>query len=294
MVILYFVINKKNQALYDTYDEQFSVTSLYNKARDAAKFENIKKHIPMMDNVENIAKIINKTTNSNNSIKKLIPDVVKQTAIILSEESPRNQTIVQESKTYKITPEEKIELNKQISNLTEIPNAIELNVNNTLKILNSTIAEENIEYPDEDNLVEYSEECSQEESNYVGEVGANDQREIKTCANDSIRKQKQDCYGNMINNSGNINDIKFPICNNSNNEPVELNDDYDIDYLEYYRKHQMFVKSYLEDPVMRGYNVMEYNNVSPLFLNGKIPLDKKMKFPKPSGYTFDDAPTYIK
>lgn len=94
----------------------------------------------------------------------------------------------------------------------------------------------------------------------------------------------------MLKRSEKINNIKFPICDENDDK---INNDYDIDITELYRKQQLYVKSYLEDPIVRGYNLDSYENVAGLSSNtGLIKLDDKKINPKPMGYIFKTSPAY--
>lgn len=116
---------------------------------------------------------------------------------------------------------------------------------------------------------------------------------IEKCNNKSLDKQRLDAYKYLIQNK--IETSKFPICSNMNNNNIinknisseHIINDEEIDLLEYYRKHQYFVKSYLEDPVVRGYNMNQYDKSATLSEIGKLPLTNDFKNPKPYGYIFE-------
>jgi hypothetical protein len=91
-----------------------------------------------------------------------------------------------------------------------------------------------------------------------------------TCHNKSLLEQKRNEYYDIING------------------------DNDSDPTDYHRQYEYHVKSYLEDPIMRGYNINEYNHNASLDQIGKIKLSKDYKNPKPSGYIFDSSPIYEK
>ena len=56
-----------------------------------------------------------------------------------------------------------------------------------------------------------------------------------------------------------------------------------------YRNFQTFVKSHLEDPVLRGGNIGDYSEVSPIFQSGNISLIKDTKYPEPEGFVFNTS-----
>lgn len=73
---------------------------------------------------------------------------------------------------------------------------------------------------------------------------------------------------------------------------TNINDDYDLNITELYRKKQIYIKSYLEDQTVRGYNLDSYADTAPLLNTGLIKLDKEVNFPKPNGYIFESSPVY--
>ena len=111
-------------------------------------------------------------------------------------------------------------------------------------------------------------------------------------------------YGYMAKNMKGV-DVNFPSCGkyekdfigenldqlNQPTEPNKINDP-EIDITEHYRQNQNFVKTYLEDPILRAYNLTSYDNYSPLFTSGKISLDKDISNPKPTGYIFQNSPIF--
>ena len=72
----------------------------------------------------------------------------------------------------------------------------------------------------------------------------------------------------------------------------DINDNYDVDLTNMYRQKQIYIKSYLEDPIVRGYNLDSYDNLSPLEKTGLINLEKEVKYPKPNGYIFKTSPAF--
>ena len=59
----------------------------------------------------------------------------------------------------------------------------------------------------------------------------------------------------------------------------------DIDYEEYYRNKIQYVKSYLEDPATRGYNIFESEQFSKLLDIGNIKVNDKVEpLPYPTNY----------
>lgn len=145
-----------------------------------------------------------------------------------------------------------------------------------------------IKFPDDDQVVEYGDYmCVHKNVHNASEKLA--EQKQKSCGNQSLIDKKNDAYGHMIQNSADKNDHIFPDCgikekNNINGSEIEP--------LEHYRKYQHFVKAYLEDPIMRSHNIDQYQDVSPLFNSGKIPLTDGFKNPKPMGYIFESSPTY--
>lgn len=157
----------------------------------------------------------------------------------------------------------------------------------------STEDSTNIEFPNEGNFVEYGNYLAKQEATPIlTQIQTN--KKNKLCGNNSLDSMKQSANGYMFKNSTGINDVKFPICSNNERNLIgdNINDDYDVNITELFRQKQMFVKSYLEDPVVRGYNLDFYETHSPLFNDGNIPLNKDVAYPKPTGYIFENSPAY--
>lgn len=153
----------------------------------------------------------------------------------------------------------------------------------------SLTSEKHVKFPDYKQEIEYGDyKCTKKSSpvNVSSESNKN-----KTCENKSIVNRQYDNAQYMLKNSKDMENITFPIC--SNIERNNIND-VDIDPQEHYRKYQTFVRAYLEDPVLGASNIDKYQEVSPIFKSGKIPLDDNFKYPKPSGYIFESSPTFKK
>lgn len=168
----------------------------------------------------------------------------------------------------------------------------ETKIDSEVKSINNFKDDENtskthIKFPDDDQVVEYGDYmCVHKNVQNATKKLAEQQ---KSCGNQSLIDKKNDAYRHMIQNSADKNDHIFPDCeikekNNINGSEIEP--------LEHYRKYQHFVKAYLEDPIMRSHNIDQYQEVSPLFNSGKIPLTDGFKNPKPMGYIFESSPTY--
>lgn len=130
------------------------------------------------------------------------------------------------------------------------------------------------------------------------------------CNNKSLNDAQKNAYQYMAKNMNNVKSVNFPSCEKyerdfigenldqlyQNQQECQLNqlNDPDEDITQFYRENQTFVKSYLEDPILRGSNLTNYDNYSPLFTSGKIPLDKDIINPKPSGYIFPNSPIFDK
>ena len=170
----------------------------------------------------------------------------------------------------------------------------------------------NVEIPNESNLIPSKEQDPSKVTEQI--IDKKEKKEISK--NISLENRRQDAYKYISQNSKPINNYEFPMCNtgptivntqlennflsNTNDyapvtTPSDLNnDDEDEDILISYRKKQQYVKSYLEDPVVRGYNVDGFESSAALEQIGKIPLNKIVNNPKPSGYIFDFSPVFTR
>lgn len=109
--------------------------------------------------------------------------------------------------------------------------------------------------------------------------------------NKSIVTNKINAYGQMYWNSRELNNQTFPMCSNCCDNI--LSDDRTEDcVVNDYKKYQQFVKTYLEDPVIRGANVNDYDNLSDISNVGKIDLLNGETQPKPIGFVFNTSPAY--
>ena len=149
---------------------------------------------------------------------------------------------------------------------------------NQLKNVSSevTLMQENKEEPTKEN----KEEQIQEE-----EPG-------KRICNKSIYEQKLDAYGNMFYNSRNIKNPTYPICDDVTYIDPINDSRVDIDVVNEYKNKQQYVKTYLEDPIIRGYNVNDYDHSIKMNGLGKINLENGEKKPKPMGFIFETSPAY--
>ena len=118
--------------------------------------------------------------------------------------------------------------------------------------------------------------------NHKSELFNNTESETKKdniCNNKSLEEQNTDAYKYYMKNK--IPPNTYPICGSD-----ILNSDTE-DILKFYRENTYFMKSYLEDPVVRGNNLTDYlNTVQPDKIGGKININYD-KQPKPSNYIFD-------
>lgn len=226
-------------------------------------------------NLENNFKDVLNTTNKindkiNDTIKNTIDTVLKKPANDIN-----NKNVLGESSLLSVS-----QILPKIQNINVISNYDD--------IKKTSMAD--IPYPDDDNIVPYG------NYPYIKKMEQNQEtnKAKKTiCGNTSLNDMRINAYGKMTRNSKYINDIKFPICDNTERNLIGDNiNDEDIDITEIYRDQQVFVKTYLEDPIVRAYNLDTYESYSPLFKSGNIPLDNEFKNPKPSGFIFTNNPAY--
>jgi hypothetical protein len=219
------------------------------------------------------------------------------------------------SPIHAITSEQIENFDQTVATPTPTPNTNTNNTNNNnnTNTNNNTFDKDksnvhNVEFPKENNLIP-----SVTNKPIVTEPVVRKNQ----CGNVSLQKRRHDAYKYMTHNSKSINNHEFPMCNNQptivNKEQKFLSntDDYETVYtpsdfadindihddenmLENYRKKQQYVKSYLEDPVVRGYNVDGFESSAAFDQIGKIPLDKIVNNPKPFGYIFDSSPIYTR
>ena len=117
------------------------------------------------------------------------------------------------------------------------------------------------------------------------------QNKLQQTCNKSLLTNKINAYGQMIWNSRGINEFNYPMCSDCCDNI--LSDDRSEDcVVKDYKKYQQYVKTYLEDPIIRGANVNDYDNLSDLSNIGKINLSNGEQQPRPAGYIFKTSPAY--
>ena len=170
-------------------------------------------------------------------------------------------------------------------------NQVKLNVeNNTYKTDKNSI-----KYPNEDSVINYTgNNCNQKKdilNNTNNEItNSNIKQNENLCKNKSLVQQRSDAYTYMKNNSVGVDN--FPICNQNKSDPDNITNSLDeIDIADIYRKNQVFIKSYLEDPIVRGGNIGEFEEYAGLSDIGLLSLENK-SHPKPSHYIFNTSPVF--
>ena len=148
-------------------------------------------------------------------------------------------------------------------------------------------SELNIQYPNDDEIVQYGDyKCYKKAPPKIDTVQISEK-----CGNKSLNDAQKNAYGYMASNMKGIAEVSFPSCGKYEKDLIGENLDQinDVDITQLYREEQTFVKAYLEDPVVRGYNLDSYGQYSPLFTSGKISTNKDVNNPKPSGYIFPNS-----
>lgn len=68
--------------------------------------------------------------------------------------------------------------------------------------------------------------------------------------------------------------------------------DKDVDIGKFYSSHLHFVRTYLEDPMLRGANLLSMNNFGRLSDIGRIPMKNSEGLAKPIGFVFENSTVY--
>lgn len=115
--------------------------------------------------------------------------------------------------------------------------------------------------------------------------------ELTYCSkNDTSQCKIKTVLENQINDISNFNNFNTPKSTLCPKPPEEHKNDDEYDILEYYKKNQVIVKSYLDDDLMLGSNIDDYENVSSLNDHGALhPEIKEFNYPKPNGYIFNNS-----
>lgn len=137
------------------------------------------------------------------------------------------------------------------------------------------ITEHSVQFPDADNIIKYSNYTCFKHSQ--SETQPETQPETQSPQmNKSLFLDKYETYKYLIKNQ------------------TFIPDDSDLmehaDPAEVFKKHQKFVKSYIDDPIMRGSNINDFNDSAGIYNIGNYDLNKSSSEPQPTGYIFNDSP----
>jgi hypothetical protein len=189
-------------------------------------------------------------------------------------------------------------------------NKTEIKDNNTPIISNT---KENVKYPDYDDILKYQ---STIQPSITTKSEFNNTDNIQKC-NNSISDRKNKIFGKIYQNKKAIDPIKESFIESSklfdenyadnmygdigtnelsprdtfgllNNDEIN-NPEWDPN--TWYKNYQTIVKTYLEDPKTRGYNISTYNNYGNIYDIGNIDLKKNTE-PKGIDYIFKDSIIY--
>lgn len=143
------------------------------------------------------------------------------------------------------------------------------------------ITKKSTQFPDADNIIKYGDyTCYKKtEQPKQEEIKTEEKTKEKLPLNESILLNEYETYKYLFKNNTKLLKDDF------DEQINELN----YDPAEYFKKHQQFVKSYLDDPIMKGGNIGEYNDVADIYDIGKIKLTKITEYPQPDGYIFNDS-----
>lgn len=177
---------------------------------------------------------------------------------------------------------EKNESNGQIVSLSQIEGFSDIKYNSNSNISSS----EELKKINEESL-KYLQEVQNIKTPNV------EHKNVMNC-NKSLLNNKINAYESLIINSRGINNHKYPMCSTNDYENILSDDGSDDHIVNEYKKYQQYVKTYLEDPIIRGSNVNDYDNLSNIENIGKINLSNGEIQPKPLGFVFSTSPAYIK
>ena len=247
------------------------------------------EHFGMSDINTAVANVVNNTTNAVNTVNNIANSAIIGVANTVQQNVISNGVVT--TTATAALPRITISAPKSETPVIALPQS-------GLKVYPKYTApldtnQNNIAFPDDSEIVEYGDYKCVKRTGTTQVISAETPKKT-TCQNKSLDDMRKDTYGYMIANSKKINDIKFPTCSNYERNLIgdNTNDTDEIDLVDLYRQNQVFVKAYLEDPVVRGYNMDAYGGYSPLFKSGKISLEKEVINPKPNGYIFKSSVAY--
>lgn len=264
-----YITNTTNTTQTDQDIEHFDISTIIN---DIVKKQNEATETIKKINLNTLSKITNDITNEmssdiqNNTSK--ITNVMKTN--LLQNFQSTNSPVTSEIKTKSALA-------------SEFKTAVETNLENTNSKFNDDCTVNNV-----DNIVDNIDNIDDKNFYLTKLIDRKLPEKNNYCEINLENEILTDDNTTMLKNSEHINNISFPICENESN----INDNYDIDITETYRKKQMYVRSYLEDPIVRGYNIDFYDSSSPLANTGLIKLEKEVNYPKPIGYIFKSSPVF--
>ncbi len=114
----------------------------------------------------------------------------------------------------------------------------------------------------------------------------NKQSEVINKYVENTENSKKRFNTNLVKPDENI-DIYFDKIRDEYDEVIKKNQNQEdnIDLAEHYKSKIQIVKSYLEDPIMRGSNIYESEQYSKLLEIGNIKIDEKITPPNPINYS---------
>lgn len=170
----------------------------------------------------------------------------------------------------------------------------DMNIENFESIGNSK--EGNVKLPKEDNIVKYNnyvcykndkENMEIKKDNVQTEKIPNEYNNKNYYEIDRSKKPENACKNDFVyeNNSYRITTKVDP---DESNPCVYLHDDTgEIDPNIFYKSRARIIKSYLDDPKMKGFNTQIYDQFSAVKEIGNIKLENKSKFPVGIGHIFN-------
>lgn len=194
------------------------------------------------------------------------PEQLKQAIKIIQTITP--EQLAQISKSNEITKQEETIKRTPPYNIT---NTKEENIINiaSVNVPYTNITDKSVRYPDYDLIIQYGDMDSEYDN--MGVMKKQSEEKLKT----EEKQIKSEEYKKQMQ-------LLMPKIN------VDLPEDF-IDPAEYYRKHQKFIKSTMDDPIMRGSNIKNYNHYSKTTDIGRIDLTNDKNYPEPEEYIFNTS-----
>jgi len=151
---------------------------------------------------------------------------------------------------------------------------------------------ESVQFPNIDSKPSCNGDIKNLVNNNMGNPPANEPKTV--CKNASLDQQRIDAYKYLIQNGNKVGQTNLVnSCDVDHTDPDNITNSYGWDDIsQIYRRNEFYGRTYLEDPILRGGNIDNYNDYAKLTDIGLIPLNKDVPNPRPNDYIFSTSSVF--